>query len=130
MKISSITIDNFKSVRHLEIQDIDNAFILVGKNSTGKTVVLDAIRAIAGMYDIRSEDFNESGKNIEIGITLDIEEEDLELLHERGIISKYKKYEVWHRDFCEKLPSYKDNKLTFIYVMNKEGKEKYSAGFR
>ena len=85
MKISSITIDNFKSVRHLEIQDIDNAFILVGKNSTGKTVVLDAIRAIAGMYDIRSEDFNESGKNIEIGITLDIEEEDLELLHERGI---------------------------------------------
>lgn len=130
MKISSITIDNFKSVRHLEIQDIDNAFILVGKNSTGKTVVLDAIRAIAGMYDIRSEDFNESGKNIEIGITLDIEEEDLELLHERGIISKYKKYEVWHRDFCEKLPSYKDNKLTFTYVMNKEGKEKYSDGFR
>lgn len=37
---------------------------------------------------------------------------------------------MWHRDFCEKLPSYKDNKLTFIYVMNKEGKEKYSDGFR
>ena len=31
MKISSMTIDNFKSVRHLAIEDIENAFILVGK---------------------------------------------------------------------------------------------------
>lgn len=130
MKISAITIDNFKSVKHLEINDIDNAFILVGKNSTGKTVVLDAIRAVTGMYKIRSENFNENGKNIEIGITLDIDEEDLETLHERGIVSKYKKYEVWYKDFCYKLPSFQNNQLVFTYVMNKEGKEKYSDGFK
>lgn len=130
VKISSMTIDNFKSVKHLVIQDIDNAFILVGKNSTGKTVVLDAIRAVAGMYQIKDENFNESGKNIEIGITLDIDEEDLEILHERGIVSKYKKYEIWYKDFCNKLPSYKDGKLTFTFIMNKEHKEKYSDGFK
>ena len=105
MKISSMTIDNFKSVRHLAIEDIENAFILVGKNSTGKTVVLDAIRAVAGMYEIKREYFNETGKNIEIGITLNIEEEDLQLLHLGGIVSKYKSYELWYKDFCNKLPS-------------------------
>ena len=61
MKISSLCIDNFKSIRHLEIDNIDNALILVGKNSTGKTAVLDAVRAVAGMYEIRPENFSESG---------------------------------------------------------------------
>ena len=43
MKICGLEINNFKSIRHLKIENIDNAFILVGKNSTGKTAVLDAI---------------------------------------------------------------------------------------
>lgn len=130
VKISAMTIDNFKSVRHLVIEDIDNAFILVGKNSTGKTVVLDSIRAVANLYEIKNQDFNESGKNIEIGITLDIDEEDLALLHERGVVSKYKKYEIWFKDFCNKLPSYQEGKLKFTYIMNKEYHEKYSDGFK
>lgn len=130
MKISALTIDNFKSVRHLAIEDIDNAFILVGKNGTGKTVVLDAIRAVAGLYEIKDQNFNETGKNIEIGITLDIDDEDLELLHKRGIVSKYKKYEIWLRDFCNKLPSYKDGKLKFTYIMNKEHHERYTDGVK
>ena len=71
MKISSISIDNFKSIRHLEINDVDSACILVGKNNAGKTVVLDAIKAVAGMSTIRPEQFNEYGKNIEIAILLD-----------------------------------------------------------
>ncbi len=130
MKISSMTIDNFKSVRHLAIEDIDNAFILVGKNSTGKTVVLDAIRAVADMYEIQREHFNESGKSIEIAITLDIEEEDLQLLHMGGIVSKYKRYELWYKDFCNKLPSFQENKLKFTYIINKEFNIKYNDGFK
>lgn len=130
MKISSMTIDNFKSVKHLFIEDIDNAFILVGKNSTGKTVVLDAIRAVAGIYKVQPNNFNESGKNIEIEITLDIEEEDLEQFHEQGVVSKYKKYELWYKDFCTKLPSFSDNKLKFKYIVNKDNDEKYSDGFK
>ena len=64
MKISSVIIENFKSIRHMEINDIDNAFILVGKNNTGKTAVLDAIRAVAGDYVIETENFNVKGQNV------------------------------------------------------------------
>lgn len=130
MKICALAIDNFKSVKHLVIEDIDNAFILVGKNSTGKTVVLDAIRAVTGIYEIKDEDFNESGENIEIGITLDINEEDLELLHLRGIVSKYKKYEIWLKDFYNKLPSYESGKLHFTYIMNKNRRVRYHDGIK
>lgn len=130
MKISALTIDNFKSVRHLEIEEIDNACILVGKNSTGKTVVLDAIRAVAGLYQIKPENFVESGKNIEIGITLDIDENDLHMLKEQGIISKYRKYEVWYKDFCNKLPTYSNGKLKFTYIVNKEKGGRYSDGVK
>ena len=74
MKISSVIIENFKSIRHMEINDIDNAFILVGKNNTGKTAVLDAIRAVAGDYVIEPENFNVKGQNVEITVTLDIDD--------------------------------------------------------
>lgn len=130
MKISEMKIDNFKSVRHLEVNDIDHAFILVGKNSTGKTVVLDAIRAVAGIYEIKPEHFNEVGKNIEIHMTLDIEEEDLRLLYANGIVSKYKGYDAWYKDFCGKLPSFRENKLTFTYIMNQEHKERFDDGVK
>ena len=45
MQITSVHIRNFKSIREMEIHGIENALILVGKNNTGKTSVLDAIRA-------------------------------------------------------------------------------------
>jgi len=128
MQIRSMAISNFKSVKHLEISNMENACIFVGKNSTGKTVVLDAIRAVAGIYEIRDENFNESGKNIEISMTVDIDEDDLELLNERGIVSKYRNYDKWYEDFCEKLPSYNEGKLKFTYIYNKEHKARYNDG--
>ena len=45
MQIISVHIKNFKSIEDMEITDIENALILVGKNNTGKTGILDAIRA-------------------------------------------------------------------------------------
>ena len=48
MKISYIRIQNFKSIRDLEITELENALILVGKNNTGKTNVIDAILAATG----------------------------------------------------------------------------------
>ena len=42
MKIIYIKIKNYKSIRELEINDIENALILVGKNNTGKTSVINA----------------------------------------------------------------------------------------
>ena len=59
MQISSLHIKNFKYIRDMEIRDIENALILVGKNNTGKTSVLDAVRAVNGSYQVRESDFNE-----------------------------------------------------------------------
>ena len=87
MRIIDLRIKNFKSIRDMHIGGIENALILVGKNSTGKTAVLDAIRAASGDYVVREEDFQEDFPNIEICISLKIEEEDLKRLHRRGIVS-------------------------------------------
>ena len=77
MQITFLKIKNFKSIKNLQIKDVENCLILVGKNNTGKTVVLDAIRAVTGNYKIKETDFNERKQNIEISMTLEITEEDL-----------------------------------------------------
>ena len=46
MRIVRLGISHFKSIRKVVLEDIENALILVGKNNTGKTGVLDAIRAV------------------------------------------------------------------------------------
>lgn len=130
MQISSIHIKNFKSIRDMEIRDVENALILVGKNNTGKTSVLDAIRAVAGSYQIAEGDFNEKKQNIEIAVTLKLTDEDLHLFHLAGIVSQYKRYEAWKRDFGAKLPSYEGNYLPFTYVVNWKGDARYSDGHK
>ena len=49
MQLTYLHIRNFKSIRDLEIRGIDRALILVGKNNTGKTSVLDAVCAVCGL---------------------------------------------------------------------------------
>ena len=128
MQIIDLWIRNFKSIRDMHIGGIENALILVGTNSTGKTAVLDAIRAASGDYVVREEDFQEDFPNIEIRVSLKIEEEDLKRLHRRGIVSPYRRYEAWYRDFCEKIPSYQDGVLAFEFVANRDGKTRYGDG--
>ncbi len=70
MKIDSLYIENFKSIQSVNIQEIDNAFILVGKNNTGKSSVIDAVRAVFGEYTIRKEHFMDSTKSVIIKLTL------------------------------------------------------------
>ena len=103
MQIKFLHIKNFKSIRELEITEIENSLILVGKNNTGKTVVLDAIRAVTGNYVVKESNFNEKKQNIEIMMTLAITEEELHQFHAQGIVSTYKRYDFWKRDFCEKI---------------------------
>ena len=52
MQITDLRIRNFKSIRDMHIRDIENALILVGKNDTGKTAVLDAVRECGLEADI------------------------------------------------------------------------------
>lgn len=128
MKISSLHIENFKSIKDMTINNIDNAMILVGKNNTGKTVVLDAILAISGQFIVKEKHFNDINKKIVIGCSLEFEENDLEELHSRGLVSKCKDFEKWMADFRMKLPSYQDGNLKFTCTINQDGIVKYSDG--
>ena len=59
MKLTGIHIKNFKAIHEMKIDSIENALILVGQNNTGKTTILEAIRASFGDYHISEEDFRE-----------------------------------------------------------------------
>ncbi len=113
----------------MQVGAIENALILVGKNNTGKSSVVDAIRAVFGMYQVSEADFNEKRQNVEIKIRLLITEEDKRLLHELGKVSMYKRYSVWEKDFCEKLPSFKNGILSFTCIINSRGDVRYGDGF-
>lgn len=130
MKIERIKIQNFKSIRKLELNEIDNAMILVGKNNTGKTSILDAILSVSGQYEISLADFYDLDYNIEIEVVLEITSEDLLLLHQQGLVSKYKRFDIWKKEFMSRLPSYKDGRLGFTYIVNKNGTKRYYDGFR
>ena len=77
MKISSLLIRNFKTIKELNIDNIENAFIIVGKNSTGKTTILKAILAVAGEYVVKATDFNDPNRNVEIAVNLEITNADI-----------------------------------------------------
>ncbi len=128
MQIKYLEIKNFKSIKELEICDIENSLILVGKNNTGKTVVLDAIRAVTGDFEVKETHFNEKRQNIEIAMTLQLTEEDLQMFHAQGLVSQYKHYDLWKKDFCEKLPSFVEGELSFVCTINHSGKVRYEDG--
>lgn len=128
MQFTGIQIKNFKYIKNIRITGIENALILVGKNNTGKTAILDAVRAVSGAGSITDEDFNEKKQKVEILADLLISEEDLKLLHYYGMVSQYRRYEVWYEDFCKKLPSYKDGVLHFKFTANYQKEVRYGDG--
>ena len=129
MQLTRLRVKNFKSIRDIEIRQIENALLLVGQNSVGKTCILDAVRALGGSYRICEVDFNEKKQKIEISASLAITEEDLKLLHEKRIVSQYKRYEIWKEEFLERLPSFQDGILTFTMTANDQGSVRFSDGF-
>lgn len=130
MKIKDLCIQNFKSIHKMELRNLEDAVILVGKNSTGKTAVLDAIRAVGGTYRIRPEDFREGQPNVVIQVALEITEEELQSFHSHGLVSKYRRYEAWKADFQKKLPSWEEGILKFTFSANKNGEIRYMDGQR
>ena len=148
MQITDFRIRNFKSIKDMHISDIENALILVGKNDTGKTAVLDAVRAVGGDYLVREEDFRENFPNVEISAELRITEDDLKRFHRFGVVSAYRRPEAWYREFCRKLPSFlpdggteadsgkgtdsdrtfSGGTLKFEFSVNREGRTRYSDG--
>ncbi len=130
MKLTYVRIQNFKSIRDIEITDIEQVLILVGKNNTGKTVILDALRALVGSYQITRDDFNREEKNIVISAKVQYDDSDLHLMHEQGMVSNYKRYDLWERDFANRLPSFSNGILEFDMIANKDGRIRYCDGHK
>ena len=130
MRITDLEIENFKSIRHMEIHDIENALILVGKNNTGKTVVLDAVRLLGGDYELSRDDFMFPEQNIVIRAGLRFDPQDYEELHSRGVICKYKNFDAWKRVFTAAFPSLKEDVLSFTLVASSTGALRYDDGFK
>lgn len=128
MKIQKLRIRNFKAIRDMVLENLENALILVGKNSTGKTAVLEAVRFVAGNYQVSREDFREGHPPILVEVKLEIDEEDLRSFHQQGLVSKYRRYETWLEDFKRKLPSYQEGSLTFACSANWQGEVRYADG--
>lgn len=130
MKIIYIKINNFKSVRELEITDIDNALILVGKNSTGKTTVIDAILLAAGLHEVKQREFLDSGKPIRIAMKIEFTDDDLKFYNQKGIIDKTHDFDKWLLAFKTALPSFENNVISFTCHINPDGSVRYDDGFQ
>lgn len=132
MRLERLHIQNFKSIRDLEIDDIENVLILVGKNNTGKTVILDALRILDGTYTVTENDFNLEGGNIEIEVELQLDQEDLRVFNESGIVSGYKRYDLWLREFKQRLPSFNEETgiLSFKLTVNSNGQRRFGDGYK
>ena len=129
MKIVYIKITNFKSVRELEINNIDNALILVGKNSTGKTSVIDAILLAAGLRPVNQREFLDSGKPIRVSIKIEFTDDDLRYYNSKGIIEKNHDYNKWLDAFKKALPSLENNIISFTCHINPDGSRRYDDDF-
>lgn len=129
MRITYLKICNYKSIRELVIQDIENALILVGKNNTGKTAVIDAVLTAAGLRTPADWEYLDPGKPISISLQFELTDDDLQYYHSKGILSKAKDYEKWFEEFQQKLPSYQDHILSFTFLAKPDHKVRYQDGY-
>lgn len=128
MKICYLHIKNFKSIKDLEIKEVDNALILVGKNNTGKTVVIDAICLAAGQFKIESRHFLNPEESVVVTMKVELNEQDLGNFYRKGLVSDEKPYEAWEKKFKERIPSYQDGKFSLTCRVSPDGVIKYDDG--
>jgi predicted ATP-dependent endonuclease of OLD family len=148
MKITSISIKNFRSIRDeimLPIQKIGGGtcYVLLGINESGKSTLLDAIALLDGQEEIDYEldcnkEAQEEDESIEVTYHLDVgddaryKEKLIQSGLDKDLVGKIKFTEVHRRILVEKgeerLDDYniwiKDDKLfeKFVFVKNAEGK--------
>ena len=58
-------------------------------------------------------------------MSLSIDDKELQMMHQLGVVSKCKDYDGWFAEFCEKLPSYKEGELHFTFVAARSGRIRY-----
>ncbi len=132
MRFTYLRIQNFKSIRDMEIRDIGQALILVGRNNTGKTSVLDAISALCGSYTFQERDFNRLRQAVRITAEVELTEDDLRMFRDLGVVSQYRRKEAWQKAFCQRLPSFvpESGRLAFTLHVSPGGGSRYEDGIR
>lgn len=129
MRITYLKISNYKSIRELVIEDVENALILVGKNNTGKTAVIDAVLTAAGIRKPADWEYLDPGKPISISLQFELSDIDLQYYHSKGILSKAKDYDKWLEEFQQKLPSYQDHTLSFTFLAKPDHQIRFRDGY-
>lgn len=130
MKICYLKIKNFKSIRELEINDVENALILVGKNNTGKTAVIDALLVASGIRDIKPYEYLDVNHPVEVILQIEFTDNDLYYFHSKGIISKLHDYEAWLETFKSAFPSFQDGIISFSCLINTSQTVRYNDGYQ
>ena len=130
MKITYINIKNYKAIRELEITDVENAMILVGKNNTGKTSVIDALLVASGSKKVKEREYLDKNHSIQISLKIEFSDEDLYYYYSRGVVSRLKDYEAWLKEFAERLPSFQDGEISFSCTINPNHAVRYDDGFQ
>lgn len=78
MLIKEVEISSFRSIKHQVITNIENILVLIGKNNSGKSALLQAINAFWGNYNIDEDDFYKNkdtiANEIEIRVVFYIDE--------------------------------------------------------
>jgi predicted ATP-dependent endonuclease of OLD family len=59
MRLSNILIENFKSIKSLELKFSDNLYCLIGKNEIGKSNILQAISVLGDIKDIQENKYKQ-----------------------------------------------------------------------
>lgn len=52
------------------------------------------------------------------------------MFHSQAVVSAYRRFEIWKRDFEKKLPSFQNGILSFTFLVNREGRKRFFDGFR
>lgn len=77
MKIRSINVKKFRGITDQTINGIHNALVLIGKNNSGKSAFLTAVRAFLGDYNPQPKDFYKNSDVIEITAVFEVNNEYL-----------------------------------------------------
>lgn len=77
MKLRSINVKKFRGITDQSINGIHNALVLIGKNNSGKSAFLTAIRAFLGDYNPQPKDFYKNSDIIEITAVFEVDDDYL-----------------------------------------------------
>lgn len=117
MLIKEILIKNYRGVKKEEKIPLSNLSCIVGRNDSGKSIVLNAVASFLDTkkYEIVNSDFNDPGNQIELTCSFS-DEKMIEKVKERITIKKDDGLDEFVRDIVE------DNILTIKKIFSRAGK--------